>query len=245
MRKRISKIFGFVVWLATLAGCSSDGCFKFAGSDTVVVQSIDSLKVINIYGVFEVELIEDSVNYAEVYAKEQPLKNVELEENADTLECYYYNGCFWRRGYDRPELKIHFTDISYVNIIETSLVYSSDTLHDSFDVSVRADVGDIDLIVNCSRFFIYTNQSSGGHFKYRGKVENAYLHSYNTGYFDMSELECTKAIVKNYSTVDMEVNVTDYLELEIYNTGNVIYKGNPEIVIDTLASTGQPVSWAE
>ncbi len=245
MSKMIFKILFFISGLVLLEGCSSDGCFKLAGSDSVLSQSFESLKIINIYGVFEVELIEDTVNYAEVFAKEQALKNVELEEDADTLNCYYYNGCFWRRGYDRPEVKIHYKDIKEVNMMETSLLYSSDTLFDSFNVSVRSDVGDVDLIINSQNFFIYTNKSSGGHLKCRGKVVNASLYSYNTGYFDMYELECTNARIRSYSKIDMEVNVSDYMQLQIYNTGNVIYKGNPEIVIDTISSTGQAVSWTE
>ena len=60
-----------------------------------------------------------------------------------------------------------------------------------------------------------------------------------TALFKMDELECKKARVINYSVIDMKVNVVEELKVEIYNSGNIYYKGNPEIIIDTMSSSGK------
>lgn len=233
------KIIGVVLFLVIAGGCEIDKCFKKTGSQTSNTAFFDSIGAIHVNGMFNVELVQDTSYFIEAIGYEQAIKGIEIVENNDSVTIYYYNNCFWRRDFDRPLIRIHFSDIHALNIFEASYIFSTDSITDSFKFTVRSSIAEADLIFNNRKVYFYINKSCGGKFVFRGKTDYAYLMNFNTGLFEMDELECKRASVKNYSSIDVKVNVVEELKVEIYNTGNILYRGNPVIVVDTLASSGR------
>ena len=235
-----SILFGGTL-LILVTACEADRCFKKPGDFVEEKIEYDSFSSLHINGVFDIELVQDTTYYIEAFAYEQVMSGVEFKLYNDTLTCYNYNNCFWRREFERPLIRVHFSDIENLNVFEASYIFSSDTITDSFQFTVRSNIAEADITFNCERVYFYINKSCGGKYIFRGKTNNAFLMSFNTGLFKMEELECKKARVLNYSIIDMEVNATEELKVEIYNTGNIRYKGSPEIIIDTLTSSGRAI----
>jgi len=238
----LGKIILFASTFIVLAtACEADRCFKRVGNLVVDKIEYDSFQALHIQGIFDVELVQDTVYYVEIMAYEQVFNAVELKLNNDTLTCYNYNNCFWRSDFDRPFIRVHFPDITILNIFEASYIYSTDSITDDFQFTIRSNIAEADIIFNCKSVFFYINGTSGGRYIFRGKTDKAYLMNVNTGLFEMDELECKTAKVLNYSFIDMKVNVLEKLYVEIYNSGNIRYKGSPEVIYDTLTSSGRAI----
>ncbi len=237
--KQIQHILFYLIAAFALVACENDNCFKPAGRDTLQTTSFSKLNLIVVKGVFDIELVQDTSFYIVASGPEQVVKGVDFELLNDTLTCYHYTGCFWRSDRTRPHLQIHFSDLQALHIDESSYLYSPDTLRDNFKLTIGTKVAEADLLFSNTEVYFYIHKSSGGRYNFRGKTQKAFLMNFNTGLFDMSELECQSARVLNFSIIDMKVNVRNRLAVEIYNSGNIYYKGTPELIVDAQSSTGR------
>lgn len=223
-------------------GCEVDRCFKKVGDEKMLTEHYDSIAVLQIMGIFDVELVQDTVYYIEAIAPEEVLKGIDFEFDTNTLSCYNYNSCFWRHEFDRPLIRVHFLDLYDVDVYESSYLFSNDSITTSIRLSVRCGLAEADLVFNNETIQFYINKTSGGRYNFSGKTGYAYLINHNAGLYDMSELEAIAMRARNHSVVDMKVNVVDRLTVEIHNSGNVLYKGNPKIFYDSITSTGRPIA---
>lgn len=234
-----------VIGLALLlfSGCEGDNCFRKAGGETIQRFEFDTIRYLHINGVFDVEIVPDSVYYIEAIAPENLMNSLEFELTGDSVvNCYNYNSCFWRRDYDRPQVKVHAPHIFEIRVEESAYLYSTDTLRHNLRLIVTAGLAEADLKLNSDRVFFYINKTSGGRYNFSGKANYAYIMNYNTGLMDMSELVTKRGIIRNYSTIDMKVHMLESMSITIAGSGNILYRGTPEIIYETeLTSSGKPI----
>jgi hypothetical protein len=241
-------LLNLLLWLAIVLfidSCNVDSCFKNPGSQRVQTVDVDSFAMVYVNGVFDIELVQDTNYYIEIKAQEEVLSFVELEVKDYILSCYNYNSCFWRGDFDRPSLVIHFSDIRELNVYESSYIFSTDSITDSFKFTIQTDIAETDVIFNNEEVFFYIHKTCGGRFNFSGKTNKAFLMNFNAGLFEMSELVAKQLKVLNYSVIDMKVNAVDAIDAEIHNSGNIYYKGNPEVITDSLSSTGRLIPLVE
>lgn len=219
--------------------CDRDGCLYSSGDQTTRIFAADSFKTIEVWGLFHVELVQDSVFFVEGTGGSNVLDRIEATILNDTLSLYNYNNCFWFRDYERVHILVHFKDIKRILLHETSFIYSKDSITDNFNLEIRGDMAEADLILNNDNFFFLGYMQSGGRYKFRGKCRKVRFDGYYTSVVDASELESSVAIIRNFSISDYKVWVTDELSIEIHNRGNVYLRGNPEIVFDSIDAAGR------
>lgn len=235
------RYYIYIALLISLIGCESDSCFKKAGSVVEKAYTYDTISKLIISGLFDVELISDSTYYIEVSASEALLKGVSLEQSGNSITCYNYNNCFWRHNMSRPVLRVHYPYIHEMTVRESAYLYSNDTIRSRTHLSIETGLAEADLIFNTDYIYFYINKTSGGRYNFYGKSRSAFFMNYNAGLFDMSGLETETTRVRNFSTIDMKVHVTEKLFVEIYDEGNILYKGCPEIQVDSIISSGRPI----
>lgn len=238
---KIVKVIVFIAAMYALIGCEADRCFKRAGDTVTELHYFDSIGTLNIEGVFEVELVQDSSYYIEVIAPKEVAKGIDFEMKGDSLSCYNYNMCFWRRDFDRPNLRIHFPFIYEIWVYESSYLYSIEEITTNFRLVVATGLAEADLLFNNRDVYFFINKTSGGRYTFKGKTGKTFFMNFNTGLYDMSELISETARVQNYSVIDVSVNVIDNLYVQIHNTGNILYHGNPQIIYDSVSSTGKVI----
>jgi hypothetical protein len=232
------KNIAIILFTIFVSTCDIDKCLQSAGEEVNHIIEIESFKVAEVYSMFNVELVQDTTFYLEVIAGENIVNNIETTLERDTLSLYNYNSCAWSKDYARPHVRIHFSDIETVNILESSYVYSSEPITDDFRLVIKARLAEADVILNSNYFFFLTYMSTGGRYSFSGKVDRLSFSGYYNALIDASELQAREAQVMNHSVVDQKVWAESKMNVEIYNVGNIFYKGNPEIIIDSIASSG-------
>ena len=237
----IQKIIIAGIFTITLlsSSCNRDRCFYGAGKEVQTELLRERFNEIHVCGTFNIELVQDTTYFVEGIGGSNVLDNLELDVKNDTLTMYNYNNCFWFREYKRPHIRIHFSDIKRINLYETSYVYSNDSITDDFWLTIQTMLAEVDLLLNNQNFFFYVHHVTGGKYTFRGKTAKLYLDGYYSSVYDASGLESKVATVKNHSIADYKVWVTDEFHAEVYNRGNIYYKGSPTVYIDTIASTGK------
>lgn len=237
--KQIFQILILVFIFLLFSNCEGERCFYKSGKYTEKVILIDTFKQIHVYGMFDIELVQDTGYFIEGVGGENIIDNIEATLKNDTLDIFNYNSCFWLREYERPLLRIHFSDINQMNLYETSYVFSTDSITDDFRLTTQCMMAEINLLLNNKGFFFYVHHKTAGKYIFSGKTENLYLDGYYCSIIDASQLESKKATIKNHSIADFSVWATEQLNAEIYNTGNIYYRGSPSTIIDTVKASGK------
>ncbi len=228
-----------LIILTVFAGsCELDKCLQKKGKETTEVFYLDSFRCVDINGVFDVQLIPDSVYYIEAIGGENVLNDIDYDLQGDTLFIYDFNSCMWRKEYSRPHLQVHFPDLNRVVLTESAYLFSTDSIPGPLNLIIKARLSEVDLILNNSRFFVYNHMSSGGRVTLSGKTGVLYVSGYYNTIYDASKLQTKEAWIKNFSVADYKVWVTDKLHAEIHSSGKIFFRGNPEVTIDSLVSTG-------
>lgn len=237
MRRILINIATFLL-LLLLSTCEIDSCLQSAGDEITQIIELEPFKVGDIYALFNVELVQDTTYFLEVIGGENIVKQVETTLNRDTLSIYNYSTCAWSKGYARPHIRIHFNNIETINILEASYVYSTTPITDDFRLVIKSRLAEGDVILNSNYFFFLAYRSTGGRYSFSGRVDRLHMSGYYNALFDASQLRAREAVVKNHSVVDYRVWVEEKINVEIHNVGNILYKGNPEIIIDSITSSG-------
>lgn len=228
----------YILLILILFSCQKDKCFYGTGEQGSLILSEDYFHTLEISGMFDIELVQDSVYFIEAFGGKNVIEKTEVEIKQDSAFLYNYNSCFWMRDYKRPLLKIHFPEMKHINVYEACYIYSLDTLTDDFGMYVRGRLAEVDLLLNNSNFYFVPYQRTGGTYVFRGKTKRLYLSSYYNAVCDASELKVQDAHVLNKSIADCKVHVDSTLKYEIYSRGNILLKGSPQVLFDSVTSTG-------
>jgi hypothetical protein len=225
--------------LLSIMRCSTDRCFKDVGDVEEYEIFFDTLHTVNIWGLFDVELIQDTVFKLVALAPEQVMEGLEFMKSNDTLDCYNYNNCFWRRDLGRPKVKLHSAGIRNINLMESCFLYSTDSIRGILQISTRTEISEVDLILSTRYFSFYNNKTCGGAFRFAGKSDYTTIAGYNTAISNAKNLYSKRATIRNYSAIDMSINVQHKLTAWIFNSGNIYYSGQPEVIIDSITGSGK------
>lgn len=234
MNKHISIIALFL----TVLSCDVDKCMHGAGNTTSVVYDFDNFDYIEILGMFDIELVQDTNYFVEAINGENILEYVEIKKDSATLKLFDYNACFWLRDYKKTLIKIHFVDIETLMVKESSYIFSTDSIRDSFMFAAESRLVESNLTFSNNNVAIYSNHNTAGKHVFHGKTNQLWTLGFYCVVYDASDLEAKTATIRNYSIADHKVWVRDELKLEIHHTGNILYKGDPEIIVDSISSSG-------
>jgi hypothetical protein len=239
VKRDVFFVVKILIFCLPMLQCKKDGCLYSTGGQTKRLLADGHFVSIQVWGIFNVELVQDTICFVEGIGGENVIDHVGAEIKDDTLSLYNYNNCFWLRDYKKVHLRLHIKGLKSIDVHETSLIYSTDSITDNFSIVILCDMAESDLVLNSNTFRFLGYTLSGGVYKFRGKSESINISGYYTSVIDASALESSSVVVKNHGIGDYKVWAKDQLRIEIHNRGNIYVKGNPEIVFDSLTSTGK------
>ncbi len=234
-----------ITGLFFIIACESDRCFHGTGQITSRRFETEYFCKMGVQGLFNIVLIEDSLCYVEFEGGEKVLDYVDANNIDSVLWLDNYNHCFFLRKYDRIKAYVHFQKLDRLDLFEVCKVESYDSLTAFQYMTVQGEMAEMNIILNCERFSFYNHRTTGGDFSFSGNVDRCWISGYYTAKFTMDELVVRDFFVRNSSLSDMYVNATERLRVEILHHGNIYYSGTPEIIVDSIAGTGQLLPWIE
>ncbi|MBM3164440.1 MAG: DUF2807 domain-containing protein [Bacteroidetes bacterium] len=189
--------------------------------------------------VFDVELIQDSLNKLEIIGNERFLKRITPHLSQNTLTLTNDNQMLWLfPESNKIHVKVHFSKISKVVANETCFIRSKlPVVANELGLILKSKLNQADLNVQCTTFYFWNNFPCGGSVQLRGQCQELKLWNYALMEVDATELLANTARVENDSKGDIHLRCLDSLFYKISGEGNIELYGNPASIYD-LGSTG-------
>lgn len=160
-------------------------------------------------------------------------------DSLDRLVITNENQCNWVRSFETPiTANIYYHDLKHLEYRSVGNINFSDTLRaDTFRLDVYEGSGRIDLLLNTKTSFLSFHYGSAEIFA-QGQSGVSYIYQASYGPIRTDELFSQFVYMNNQSTNDTYVHANVHLGVTISYSGNVYYKGDPNINL-TPIGTGQ------
>ncbi len=214
-------------------------CWHGTGQKTIQVYEIGYFREVNVRGMFEIILVQDSVCYIELEGGNEILGYVAVTNTDSVVYLDNSNECAFLRDYEKIKCYLHFSDYLQLSLFETCKLISQNSVTSNLTLIVPAEMADVNIQLNNPHFHFYNHRTTGGTYTFSGYSDWCVISGFYSARFILSDLISREMVVKNSSIGDMHVNPIEKLTVEIHNKGNIYYSGSPEIIVDSISGTGK------
>jgi len=243
----VNKFILYVVCLLLLVACGKDQCTVNPGKETTIALEPDYFVMVKFFGVFDVELVQDTFKRVFVTGPEKMVENIEYgwEDDRQTrLRVYDNNQCNWLRNYERLKITVHSDTLRGFVTQGASKVTSRNTIKgNSFYAIAVTTINEYDITLDVNDFLYYNNSSVGGIYTFKGYAKKAGIYGYANCQIRLSDFTTEYCEVEHHSVADFYFDVDGPVRLSIFNSGNFYYRGNIDLNIDTIAGEGKAIKW--
>lgn len=230
----------------SLAACADKQCVLDAGEYTSFDLGVDEFKSVKFFGMFDVYIHSDTNKRIILEGREKLLENIdtawELGIANNRIRIGNNNFCDFIRKYERPEAHIYTNDLRALVTQGACKVVSVDTIKSpSLVVVAISEINEMDLSIQANYFHFYNNGDVGGEYIFRGKVNNARIRAYANARLVVNMLADSIQVEQN-SVLDYYIITNKQINVSISNSGDVIYSGNPHVVINSVTGSGQLIN---
>ncbi len=234
------NIWTLIFLVSLLAGCEKEpSLFKSVGPEITKEFDAGDFFQIEFYDVFDVVLIQDTSCKISVTTGENIMSAIKIVNDSGVMKIDNEAAYRWSREYTRPKLHIHVNDLKKIVFESPSKLTSANTIiADHLTIYAISNLNEGSMDVEANLLVFHSSYTSTGEFILKGRANRARFKVYAAYHLDASSFNISHALVRNASIQDLEVNVSDYMEMEILNSGNIVLTGNPEIKVTDDAGSG-------
>ncbi len=229
----------FFLLLTGMAGCQKPSCLSDAGLASQTVRTAAPFSKIVLHDNINLVLKQDTVEKITVEGGKNLLPQIATTINQNTLTIENKASCNWLR---RPGEKItvyasvkHLEQVDYNgsgNITSTNTLTSPRLFFYSYE-----GAGNIDVALQAEVAGAYIHQENAD-ITLRGSSNQFFSYTNARGTIDLKDLVVKNMVIEYGAVRHATINVTENLDVIIYHTGNLYYKGSPQVKVQTH-STGQ------
>ena len=201
----------------------------------VLQKELSEFDTLILNSVFDVELVQDTLNAVEIKAHPTLLSHLLLEQKSGNLTLgNTYKGKFLMPRQNKIMVKLHTNGLSKIIVNQSCFVHNSQPLlGKEIGLVVAGKLNEADLVLNCETFYYWNNFPCGGTIKLAGTSK--YLKLWNVALMaiDARNLATQYALVENRSKGDCSVNCSQQLTCKIDGEGSIYYWGRPAAILLT------------
>ncbi len=222
----------YLLLIVLLGSCNKDhlfDCLKSTGSIVSEKRSATDFNRIDVYNNPEVVITQDSVNSITVDAGEHIVSGITTEISDGTLTIRNENKCNWMRSYSKTiAVNVHVKKLDIIHHHGSSTISSTNQLQNvTFDFNVW-NSGDINLSVHADSIFSRQHLAVGD-ITLAGASNYLYIFNKSNAFTYEKDLQVQNGIVILRGTGDCHVNISQNMNIEIHDSGNIYYSGNPQV----------------
>jgi hypothetical protein len=243
---RIKNIFILVPVIAIafiVNSCKKDNlydCFKSTGTIETRIREVSGFDRVIVNDKIELHLTQGPEFEVKIEAGKNLFMNIRTTVSNGTLTIDNINKCNFVRS---PKKKIiAYVTLPYLRMVRNAgtgnVYFENQFTQDSLDIRI-ANSGDVHYNVNVS--FMATSTHGNGDLYGSGKVDYSTHYSNGTNYLWLQDMQVLSRIdINTYTIGDCFINAPNggFMKVEIWEKGNVHYKGNPGGIDLTRYSKG-------
>ncbi|MET6998641.1 head GIN domain-containing protein [Chitinophaga defluvii] len=225
-------IFSFI-----LSGCRRD---TIVGSGHVITEErpIDPFSEVTVDGSFDIQLTQDGNQPLKIEAEDNVMRVVETYVSGNTLRIKIKDHTNLRR-YKTIQVYVHSAAFNRVIFSGSGSLNTTDTIRASKFTYELNGSASANLTLNADQIATIINGS--GNMRFKGKA-NSYNSEINgSGDINGLDLLTHNASLTVHGSGDQSISVDTQLDVNIYGSGNVQYKGNPGKVNSNVQGSGKVI----
>lgn len=235
--KTPSLAFLFLILLA-LAGCNdpyAPDCLKSTGNTSEESRSVGFFHRILVKDNIDIRLVEGSPGMLKVRGGRNLFPKIKTDLRGTELIIENQNTCNWVRDYhSRIEVEI--------GIASSTLTIDHDGYGDVIGDLLAVDSllidaeGASDYRLHFEGQYLFINSESHGDFSVGGTTDSLNIALKRFSSLHAFGLVAQEGRVLHQGEKDLEVHVQSSMKVIINSVGNVYYKGEPELIVERVAS---------
>lgn len=240
------KRYLLILFVLIISSCGiSEDCLKGKSNSVLLSYDVGNFNKIKVYSGVGLVIKEAPEYKVEIKTKENIKKNIEVYLENDLLIIKDNSTCNLFRDFNSTTVYISTPNLEEIHSKTEQKINSDGVLNYpelklfSMDISDGAGTGDFELQLNSNNISILSNGVSN--FYLSGQTINLDLHfPWGSGRFYGENLIVTNLLnVTHRGYNDLMIYPIYLLQGNIYSTGNVILKNNPEIINVNQFYTGR------
>jgi hypothetical protein len=226
-------------------GCKPEkrwDCIKSTGKITSETRYPMPFKKIEVHDKIEVEIFLDSVYKVEIQAGKNLLPKIITDVQDSNLVIKNLNRCNFMRDTEKKiRVKIFMPFLLSIYQYGYGNIYLRDELFTDSIAVFNEGNGDIHLKTQTK--ILYAASYASGDMYFSGTATHLYYHFNGGNFLHAKDLWVKEyAYISHFSIGDAYVYCTGWLDGELRGTGNIYYKGNPEILNFKITKGGKLIA---
>lgn len=234
MKKLIQLIILSTLFFTVIS--NAQNTVKGNGKVVTEKRSTAGYDQIEVSGFFDVVLVSGTEGAIIIEGEENIIPHIKVETAGDVLKIYSQKNINinTKKG---VVLTVPFEKISAVSLSGSGDVRSKNTIVSTNLKAKLSGSGDLNLDVKTTNF--EANLSGSGDVVVTGITDNFTSKTSGSGDVDAVDLIAKKANVAISGSGDMKVNCTESLYARVSGSGDIEYKGNPEVKDTKVSGSGE------
>jgi len=221
------KYLIFYSIILTIFSCQKEASIFSAGEIAKELRYLDAFNAIELYDCFDVYLKSDTINKIEIEAGKKQFQNIETSVLNGVLTITDSNKMQFLKGYDKLKLYISVDSLTSVNVYDASKLLTNDTLNVAdLNILFVSQLGSCNITINARSLGLDIWYGAGDYIL-KGKTNHARLNACELSFIYADALETNSVYVLNNGMGDCYVKSNGSLGVEINDSGNIYYSGNP------------------
>ncbi|RPH33525.1 MAG: hypothetical protein EHM93_04385 [Bacteroidales bacterium] len=226
-----------LILLLSLYSCKKEGLFNAGETVSREVPLADIINNIEIQAMFDITLVQDTINKAIVVCGENLQHNIDIYIKDEILYLQSSVKYNWSRSYKKVELELHLISIPAINVRNPVYITTRDTFKtNEFYLIDWEQFTELDITLDVNNCAIAVSSENFGHYTIKGKAKSATFNDWGSAFIDAKGMQVKNCIVSQKSIGDVYVYVTDELRVSFKSTGRVFYYGDPKIIVEEQSS---------
>ena len=237
--KNRTILLGLLLWF--VSACSSFNPFEGEGDYTEKRVELSGITHIENLNIFKIILIQDDEEYVLFKGGENIIEevSVSLENECLKIDHDYRN---LARNFDQIIAEIHLSNIKAITVNSPANISSEGNLSgDYMDINITndAELVEMDLNINLSSLRFHSHGTPTGKYIFSGNCPTTNFILNGITNIQATDLKSDNVTIAQNGIGEAHVWAEKKLNVTTYNTGNIYYKGNPEIIINRIKINNQ------
>ena len=234
IQTKIIALTVIVLLITSLLSCKKENmgdCVKSKGAVVSEIRKIETVDSLFLGNRINFTIIHDTINFIEITAGENLLSLIEVKQSGTTLSIIDKNKCNWVRDLSVwPEVKLHLNSLKILATQGTNNVRSESSFlsFPNLVLDIWENNGTFNLFVENDELYVRQHTGSSD-INVKGRTNRLLIYMAGISKGDYSELTTLYATIDQRSSAKVEAKVLEDLYVSIFNDGDVIIKGNPEL----------------
>ena len=227
--------YSFILIIILLVSCE-----KRTGEIITEQRIIGGFNELVISDIFTIYINQDTTTSLKIEGGENILPQITTQIKDGILTLHNENKQRWSRDYERVKIWLTVKELGKIVCLEPAYIETTDTIYGkNLTIYALAGMNEGNMLLDYNYINFESSYTAGGKIFLSGRADNLRIRCFNSFILDAKNLRANKVEAVNKSIGDVFVHCLNELDVQIYNDGNIFYRGTPGSITADIEGNGR------